>query len=91
MAWGCSESGFLDMGRSGRKACPLCGWLVQPGFAVGVVEQGMGGWVCGCRVLEYIIASVWLPREILGVDNSFGAYAYSTRASRYDTGGDAVS
>lgn len=29
----------------------------------------------GCRVLEYIIASVWLPREILGVDISFGAYA----------------
>jgi len=47
MAWGCSESGFLDMGRSGRKACPLCGWLVHPGFAVGVVEQGMGGWVSG--------------------------------------------
>lgn len=53
MAWGCSESGFLDMGCSGRKAYPLCGWLVQPGFAVGVIEQGMD--VCGCRVLEHII------------------------------------
>lgn len=48
MAWGCSESGFLDMGCSGRKAYPLCGWLVQPGFAVGVVKQGMD--VCGCHV-----------------------------------------
>jgi len=86
MAWGCSESGFLDMGRSGRKACPLCGWLVHPGFAVGVVEQGMGGWVGEWVGVVY---SSILSRAF-GCPVKFSEWIFLlglTRASRSDTGG----